>query len=103
MNTLWNFIALYLPSIRVYTDLQNNYLHEEESDDESYDLPTTTYNSMTLPNPSKLGQCHDRTISRPTDADQTRIKQLETFNNRLQEQVLTLQRQLEHIHADFSS
>src|SRR6266581_9588453 len=98
MNTLWNFIALYLPSIRIYTDLRNNYPHEEEqSDDGSYDLlPTTTYNSMTLPTPSKLGQCHDRTISRPTDADHTRIKQLETFNNRLQEQVLTLQRQLEH-------
>ena len=104
MNTFWNFIASYLPSIRIYNDLQNNYLDdEEEIDDGSYDLPTTTCNSMTLPPPSKLGQRHDRTISRPTDADHTRTKQLETFNNRLQEQVLTLQRQLEHIQADFSS
>lgn len=103
MNTLWNIIASYLPSIRIYTELQNNYLQEEETDGGSYDLPTTTYNAMTLPTPSTLGQRHDRTISRPTDADQTRIKQLEAFNTRLHEQVLTLQRQLEHIHADFSS
>ena len=103
MNTLWNFIASYLPSIRTYDDLQNNYLDDEESDDGSFDLPTTTYNSMTFPLPSKPGQRHDRTISRPTDADHARLKQLEIFNNRLQEQVLTLQRQLEHIQADFSS
>ncbi|KAH9972836.1 hypothetical protein BGW80DRAFT_1252545 [Lactifluus volemus] len=63
---------------------------------------------MTLP--SKLGQRHDRSTpngtalaQQPTDPDRLRVKQLETFNNRLQEQVLTLQRQLEHLQADFSS
>jgi len=104
MSTLWNLIASYLPSIRLYTDLKNNYLSDQdESGDGSYELPTTTYNTMTLPTPSQPGQRHDRTILRSTDVDRTRVKQLETFNNRLQEQVLTLQRQLEHMQADFSS
>jgi predicted nuclease with TOPRIM domain len=104
MNTLWSLIASYLPSIPSYNDLKNNYHSiEEEPDDRSYELPTTTYNTMTLPSPSQLGQRHDRTILRPTDADRTRVKQLEAFNSRLQEQVLTLQRQLEHMQADFSS
>jgi hypothetical protein len=112
MNALWNFIASYIPSIRIYNDLQDNYLSEdEESDNGSFDLPTTTYNTMPLPSPSRLGQRHDRTIFRTAaldgngaiDANHARVKQIETFNNRLQEQVLTLQRQLEHIQADFSS
>jgi uncharacterized phage infection (PIP) family protein YhgE len=110
MNALWNFIASYFPSIRNYTDLQNNFYSEvDDIDDRSYELPTTTYDSMPLPSPSRPGQRHDRPILRTTaldgdgaiDAD--RAKQLETFNSRLQEQVLTLQRQLEHIQADFSS
>ena len=104
MNALWNFIASYLPSIHIYNDPQYNYFSDdEESDDGSYELPTTTRNSMTFPPTPRLGQRHDRTIQRPTDADHTRVKHLETFNNRLQEQVLTLQRQLEHMQADFSS
>ncbi len=112
MNTLWNFVASYFPSIRIYNDIQDNYLSEdEESDDGSLELPTTTYNSMPLPSPSRPGQRHDRPSLRTTaldgnsaiDADHARLRQLETFNGRLQEQVLTLQRQLEHIQADFSS
>ena len=104
MNALWNFIASYLPSIHIYNDPQYNYFSDdEESDDGSYELPTTTRNSMTFPPTSRFGQRHDRTIQCPTDADHTRVKQFETFNNRLQEQVLTLQRQLEHMQADFSS
>ena len=108
MNVLWNFIASHLPSIRIYNDY---FSDDEENNEESYELPTTTYHSMTLPSPSRLGQRHDRPISRTTtfdsngakDANHTRVNQLETFNNRLQEQVLTLQRQLEHIQTDFSS
>jgi hypothetical protein len=110
MNALWNFIASYLPSIRIYNDLEYNHpSHDDylsDNDDHSYELPTI--NTMTLP--SKLGQRHDRPTSngtalaqQPTDSDRLRVKQLETFNNRLQEQVLTLQRQLEHLQADFSS
>ena len=76
MNTLWNFIVSYLPPIRIDNELSP---------------------------PSNLCQHHDQTTPRPTDADHTRIRQLETLNNRLQEQVLTLQRQLEHIQANFSS
>jgi uncharacterized phage infection (PIP) family protein YhgE len=110
MNTLWNFIASYFPSIRNYNDLQNNFYSEvEDIDDGSYELPTTTYDSMPLPSPSRPGQRHDRPNLRTTSLDDNgavdadRAKQLETFNSRLQEQVLTLQRQLEHIQADFSS
>jgi hypothetical protein len=109
MNALWNFIASYFPSIRIYNDIQDNYISEgeESDDDDSYDLPTT----MPLPSPSRSGQRHDRPTLRTTaldgsgaiDADHSRLKQLETFNGRLQEQVLSLQRQLEHIQADFSS
>jgi hypothetical protein len=110
MNALWNFIASYLPSIRIYNDLEYNHpSHDDylpDDDDDSYELPTI--NTMTLP--SKLGQRHDRSTpngtalaQQPTDPDRLRVKQLETFNNRLQEQVLTLQRQLEHLQADFSS
>jgi hypothetical protein len=109
MNAVWNFIASYFPSIRIYNDIQDNYISEdEESDDDGfYDLPTT----MPLPSPSRFGQRHDRPTLRTTaldgsgavDADHSRLKQLETFNSRLQEQVLSLQRQLEHIQADFSS
>jgi len=76
MNTLWNFVASYLPPIRIDNE---------------------------LPPPSNLGQHHDRTTSRPTDAVVTRIRQLETLNNRLEEQVLTLKCQLEHIQANSSS
>jgi hypothetical protein len=110
MNALWNFIASYLPSIRTYNDLEDNYFSDDaESDDESYELPTTTpYHTMTLPR--QLGQRHDRSIpngtaleQQPTDSDRLRVKQLETFNSRLQEQVLTLQREFEHLQADFSS
>ncbi|KAI0300956.1 hypothetical protein BC826DRAFT_1183607 [Russula brevipes] len=112
MNAFWTFIASYLPSIRIYNDLESNYLSDdEESDDGSNQLPTTRFNSMTLPSPSKLGQRHDRLSLRTTSLDhngtaeagQVRVKQLETFNNRLQEQVLSLQRQLEHMQTDFSS
>ena len=113
MNALWNFIASYFPSIRIYNDIQDNNLSEdEESDDGSYDLPTNTYNAMPLPSPSRSGQRHDRPTLRTTsldgsgaiDADHSpRRTQLDTFNSRLQEQVVTLQRQLEHIQADFSS
>jgi hypothetical protein len=110
MNALWNFIASYLPSIRIYNDLEYNHpSHDDclsDDDDDSYELPTI--NTMTLP--SKPGQRHDRSTSngtaiaqQATDSDRLRVKQLETFNNRLQEQVLTLQRQLEHLQADFSS
>jgi len=108
MNALWNFIASYFPSIRVYNDIPDHYLSEDEdSDDDSYDLPTT----MPLPFSTRSGQRHDRPTFRTTaldssgaiDADHSRPKQLETFNSRLQEQVLSLQRQLEHIQADFSS
>lgn len=110
MNALWNFIASYFPSIRDYDDIQDNF-EDEESNDGSYKLPTTTYNTMPLPSPSRSGQRHDRPTLRTTaldgsgaiDIDHSRLKQLETFNSRLQEQVLTLQRQLEHIQADFSS
>src|SRR6266852_5722232 len=111
MNALWNLIASYFPS-RTYNDIQDNYLSEdEESDDGSYELPTTTYNAMPLPSPSRSGQRHDRPTLRTTSldgssamaVDLSRLKQLETFNGRLQEQVLSLQRQLEHIQADFSS
>ncbi|KAH9068381.1 hypothetical protein EDB83DRAFT_2518731 [Lactarius deliciosus] len=62
-----------------------------------------------MPVPRRPGQRHDRPLShaidthRATDADRLRVKHLESFNNRLQEQVLSLQRQLEHIQADFSS
>ncbi|KAI0303777.1 hypothetical protein B0F90DRAFT_1323128 [Multifurca ochricompacta] len=110
MNTLWNFIASYLPSIRIINNLEDNYpSDDEESDDGSYELPTTISYPMTLPR--RPGQRHDRPLShgavldghRASDADPLRIKQLETFNNRLQEQVLTLQRQLDHLQADFSS
>lgn len=113
MNALWNFIASYFPSVRIYNDIQDNSLSDdEESDDGSYDLPTTTYNAMPLPSPSRSGQRHDRSTLRTTaldsssaiDADHSpRRTQLETFNSRLQEQVVSLQRQLEHIQADFSS
>jgi predicted nuclease with TOPRIM domain len=108
MNALWNFIASYFPSIRIYNDIQDiDFSEDEESDDGSYDLPTT----MPLPSPSRSGQRHDRPTLRTTaldgsgaiDADHSRLKQFETFNSRLQEQVLSLQRQLEHIQADFSS
>ena len=108
MNALWNFIASYFPSIRIYNDIQDNYISEdEESDDGFYDLPTT----MPLPSPSRSGQRHDRPTLRTTaldgsgakDTNHSRPKQLEAFNGRLQEQVLSLQRQLEHIQADFSS
>lgn len=108
MNALWNFIASYFPSIRIYNELQADYLSEDEgSNDGPYDLPTT----MPLPSPSRPGQRHDRPNLRTTalddddaiDADNARAKQLEAFNSRLQEQVLTLQRQLEHIQSDFSS
>lgn len=106
MNALWNFIASYFPSIRIYNDIQDNYVSEdEESDDGFYDLPTT----MPLPSPSRSGQRHDRPTLRTTAldgsgaADHSRLKQLDNFNTRLQEQVLSLQRQLEHIQADFSS
>src|SRR6266478_2583503 len=113
MNALWNFVASYFSSIRIYNDIQDNYLSEdEESDDGFYALPTTTYDAMPL-SPSRPGQRHDRPSLRTTsldgnsavaiDADHARLKQFETFNSRLQEQVLTLQRQLEHIQADFSS
>jgi predicted nuclease with TOPRIM domain len=117
MNTLWNFIASYLPSIRIYNDLEDNYPPDDDylsddagSDGSSYELPTvTSYHTMTLPR--QFGQRHDRSTSRATaledqhatDTDRLRVKQLETFNSRLQEQVLTLQRQLEHLQADFSS
>jgi hypothetical protein len=112
MNAFWTFIASYLPSIRIYNNLESNYLSDdEESDDGSNQLPTTRFNSMTLPSPSKLGQRHDRLSLRTASLDhngtaeagQVRVKQLETFNNRLQEQVLSLQRQLEHMQTDFSS
>jgi hypothetical protein len=113
MNALWNFIASYFPSVRIYNDIQDNSLSDdEESDDGSYDLPTTTYNAMPLPSPSRSGQRHDRPTLRTTaldssgaiDADHSpRRTQVETFNSRLQEQVVSLQRQLEHIQADFSS
>ena len=112
MNALWNFIASYFPSARIYNDLQDNYLSEDEgSDDRPYELPTTTYNTMPLPSPSRPGQRHDRPNLRTTalddsaaiDAARSRAKHLETFNSQLQEQVLTLQRQLEHIQSDFSS
>ena len=108
MNALWNFIASYFPSIRIYNELPDNYPSEDEgSDDGSYQLPTT----MPLPSPSRPGQRHDRPNLRTAalddngaiDADHARAKQLEAFNSRLQEQVLTLQRQLEHIQSDFSS
>ena len=109
MNALWNFIASYLPSIRI-NDLEDNYpFDDDQSDDGSYDLPTTApyYSPMPV---RRLGQRHDRPLShglasdshRATDAD-LRVKHLESFNSRLQEQVLSLQRQLEHIQADFSS
>jgi hypothetical protein len=110
MNALWNFIASYLHSIRIYNDLEDNYLSDDaESDDGSYELPTiASHQPMTLPH--QLGQRHDRSTTTATalgqkvpDTDHLRIKQLETFNSRLQEQVLTLQRQLEHLQADFSS
>ena len=104
MNTLVNLIASYLPPIRTYNDLQNNHFDdEEEIDDGSYDHPTTTFSPITLPPPSELVQRHDQTNSRLIDADHTRIKQLETSNKRLREQVFTLQRQLEHIQAKFAS
>ncbi|KAH9960812.1 hypothetical protein BC827DRAFT_1155571 [Russula dissimulans] len=112
MNALWNFIASYLPYIRIYNDPQEIYLSDdEESNNPPYELPTTTYDAMTIPSPSKLGQRHDRPNLRvtsvdrsdATDPDYSGVKHLETFNNRLQEQVLSLQRQLEHIQADFSS
>lgn len=112
MNTLWNFIASYLPSVRISNDFEDNYpSDDDQSDDGSYELPTTTpyYPPMTVPR--RLGQRHDRPLShatalvthRATDADRLRVKHLETFNSRLQEQVLSLQRQLEHLQADFSS
>ncbi|KAH9037823.1 hypothetical protein EDB85DRAFT_1934721 [Lactarius pseudohatsudake] len=106
MNALWNFIAsLYQPSVR----FEDNYpSDDDQSDDGSYDLPTTAPYYPPMPVPRRPGQRHDRPLShandthRATDADR-RVKHLETFNNRLQEQVLSLQRQLEHIQADFSS
>src|SRR5712671_2491013 len=112
MNTLWNFIASYLPYIRIYNDPQDIYLSDDvESNNPSYELPTTSHDTMTIPSPSQLGQRHDRPNLRATavdrsdatDPDCSRVKHLETFNSRLQEQVLSLQRQLEHIQADFSS
>jgi hypothetical protein len=118
MNALWNFIASYFPSIRIYSDIRdinNNLSEDEESDDDddgSFELPTTTYNAMPLPSPSRSGQRHDRPTLRTTALDGSgatnadyspRRMQLETFNSRLQEQVVSLQRQLEHIQADFSS
>ncbi|KAH9058417.1 hypothetical protein EDB87DRAFT_1626649 [Lactarius vividus] len=107
MNALWNFIAsLYQPSVR----LEDNYpSDDDQSDDSSYDLPTTAPYYPPMPAPRRPGQRHDRPLShgvdthRATDADRLRVKHLETFNNRLQEQVLSLQRQLEHMQADFSS
>jgi hypothetical protein len=116
MNALWNIIASYFPSIRIYNDIRdNNNLSEDEEiddDDGSFGLPTTTYNAMPLPSPSRSGQRHDRPTLRTTGLDGSgtidtdhspRRIQLETFNSRLQEQAVSLQRQLEHIQADFSS
>lgn len=109
MNALWNLIASYLPSVRITSDLEENYQSDDDqSDDGSYELPTTApyYPPMTVPR--RLGQRHDRLLSngdthRATDGDRLRVKHLETFNNRLQDQVLSLQRQLEHLQADMSS
>ena len=93
MNALWNFIASYFPSIRIYTDIRdnnNNLSEDEESDDDgSFDLPTTTYNAMPLPSPSRSGQRHDRPTLRTTALDGSgaidtdyspRRTQLETFS-----------------------
>ena len=111
MNALWNLIASYLPSIRISNDLEDNYpSDDDQSDDGSYELPTTAlyYPPMTITR--KPGQRHDRPLSygaldthHATDPDRLRVKHLETFNNRLQDQVLSLQRQLEHLQADLSS
>ncbi|KAI9440000.1 hypothetical protein H4582DRAFT_1944372 [Lactarius indigo] len=110
MNALWNFIASYLPSVRISNDLEDDCpSDDDQSDDGSYDLPTTAPYYPPMPVPRRLGQRHDRPLShaidahRATDADRLRVKHLESFNSRLQEQVLSLQRQLEHIQADFSS
>ncbi|KAI0264443.1 hypothetical protein BC834DRAFT_844086 [Gloeopeniophorella convolvens] len=114
MNSLWSIIASYLPSIRIYNDdTQDTPRSDDEaSDDGSYELPTTnpnTYYPMTRSRTQ--GQRHDRPLSqgsaldlrRATQDDDVRVKHLELFNSRLKEQVLTLQRQLEHLQADFSS
>lgn len=113
MNALWNFIASYLPAIRITSDLEYNYPSDDDQsqsdDDDSYDLPTTApyYSPMPVPR-TRLGQRHDRPLSHalildPHRSSDARVKNLETFNSRLQEQVLSLQRQLEHLQADFSS
>jgi hypothetical protein len=111
MNALWNFIASYLPSIRITNELEDNYPSDDDQiDDNYYDLPTTAPYYSPMPVPRRLGQRHDRPLSygtldshRATDTDRLRVKHLESFNSRLQEQVLSLQRQLEHLQADFSS
>jgi hypothetical protein len=109
MNALWNFIASYLPAVRISSDLEDNYpSDDDQSDDGSYDLPTTAPYYSPMPVPRRLGQRHDRPLSHPLVLDphratDARVKNLETFNSRLQEQVISLQRQLEHLQADFSS
>jgi len=109
MNALWNFIASYLPSIRITNELEHNYPSDDDQNNDSYyDLPITAPYYSPMPIPRRLGQRHDRPLSKAltldsTDADRLRVKHLESFNSRLQEQVLSLQRQLEHLQADFSS
>ncbi len=111
MNTLWNFIASYLPTIRISNDFEDDSPSDDDQsdDDAAYELPTSTpyYPPMTVPR--RPGQRHDRPLShsaldahRTPDADR-RVKPLETFNSRLQEQVLSLQRQLDHLQSDLSS
>ncbi|KAA1467668.1 hypothetical protein DENSPDRAFT_257400 [Dentipellis sp. KUC8613] len=126
MNTFWSLISYYLPSVRVYNDIED--CAQSDYDDQLYELPTTNSYSTT-PIARLQGQRHDRmppkTImnynttnnndnrqSRIVDSRRSptateteqanRIKELEQVNQRLQSQVLTLQRQLEHLQSDMS-
>ena len=59
MNSFWSLISHYLPSIRIYNDLEDSASdYDTYDDDTSYELPTT--NTYFPASPQPQGQRHDR-------------------------------------------